>query len=109
MTDLAPASSTLAAIGAARRRTNSTEFAMTITPADLLDTSIAQLHTLAAFLGDQLDGSGGGGDVQSASSEVCACKDALVALSVLIPRLQAARTRTSRSESAGKRTAYDEN
>ena len=81
---------------------------MTITPGELLDTSIAQLHTLAAFLGDQLDESGSTGKAQSTSLEVCACKEALVALGVLIPRLQAARTGTSGAESAGKRTPYGE-
>jgi len=46
---------------------------MMITPAELLDTSIAQLETLAAFLGDQL------GDrsarAASSTSETRACEE----------------------------------
>jgi hypothetical protein len=81
---------------------------MTITPGELLDTSIAQLHTLAAFLGDQLGEPGGRGEARFASLEVCACKEVLVSLSVLIPRLQAARNGPSRVESAGRRTPYED-
>jgi len=58
-----------------------TEFAMMITRRELLDTSIAQLQALAAFLSDQLseivaDGSSG--------LEANACKDILHAVSRLI-------------------------
>ena len=64
---------------------------MTITPTpnELLETSIAQLRTLAAFLREQL---GQGSDsTTSASVQVRACREVLSSLSVLILRLQAAR------------------
>jgi hypothetical protein len=62
---------------------------MTITPNELLDTSIAQLRTLAAFLREQL---GNGADrMPSAAAQVRACRELLGALSALVLRLQAAR------------------
>jgi hypothetical protein len=62
---------------------------MTITPIELLDTSIAQLRTLAAFLREQL---GNGADrMPSAAAQVRACKELLGSISSLILRLQAAR------------------
>jgi hypothetical protein len=68
------------------------ESAMMITPRELLDTSIAQLETLVAFLGDQL------GDrnerPEPATSEARACEEILLSLSVLIPKLEAARHTT---------------
>jgi hypothetical protein len=64
---------------------------MTITPRELLDTSIAQLRTLAAFLGDQLGESGDDSEVSAGTLEVCACKEVLVSLGALIPKLQATR------------------
>jgi hypothetical protein len=76
-----------------------TEFAMMITPAELLDTSIGQLQTLAAFLGDQLDNSSD--RPESATSEARACKEILLSLSVLIVKLQAARHTTPGAESTG--------
>ncbi len=61
---------------------------MMITPAELLDTSIAQLQTLAAFLGDQL------GDRSarpaSSTSETRACEEILRSLSMLILKLETA-------------------
>ena len=57
---------------------------MTITPGELLETSIAQLRTLVAFLGEQLDGSAGGDTAQSSTREVRACKDMLDSLTVLL-------------------------
>jgi hypothetical protein len=64
---------------------------MMITPAELLDTSIAQLETLAAFLGDQL------GDrsarAASSTSETRACEEILRSLSMLILRLETASGR----------------
>ena len=57
---------------------------MTITPDELLETSIAQLRTLVAFLGEQLDGSAEGDTAQSSTLEVRACKDMLVSLTVLL-------------------------
>ena len=62
---------------------------MTITSSELLDTSIAQLRTLAAFLREQL-GQGTDG-VTSTTPQVRACREALGTLSELILRLQAAR------------------
>ena len=62
---------------------------MIATPRELLDTSIAQLETLTAFLGDQL----GGRAVESKSSataEILACQEILVALGALIVKVQAA-------------------
>jgi hypothetical protein len=56
---------------------------MTITPDELLETSIAQLRTLVAFLGEQLDGSADGDTEQSSMLEVRACEDMLVSLTVL--------------------------
>lgn len=57
---------------------------MTITPGELLETSIAQLRTLVAFLGEQLDGSAGGDTPQSSTLEVRACKGMLVSLTLLL-------------------------
>ena len=61
---------------------------MIATPRELLDTSIAQLQTLTAFLGDQL----GGRAVESKSSataEILACQEILVSLGALIVKAQA--------------------
>lgn len=62
---------------------------MTITPRVLLDTSIAQLQTLAAFLAEEM------GEYRqrtvTATPEARACKEILLTISVLIPKLQAAR------------------
>jgi hypothetical protein len=57
---------------------------MTITPGELLETSIAQLRTLVAFLGEQLDENGSADTAQSSALEVRACKDMLVSLTVLL-------------------------
>ena len=59
-----------------------------ITPRELLDTSIAQLRTLARFLGEQL-GEGREG-AEPATAETRACHEILRSLRVLILRLQAA-------------------
>jgi hypothetical protein len=61
---------------------------MTITPNELLDTSIAQLRTLAAFLREQLSQ---GADRTPSAAQVRACRELLGSLSALILRLQAAR------------------
>jgi len=61
---------------------------MTITPNELLDTSISQLRTLAAFLREQL---GNGADRMPSAAQVRACKELLGALSALIRQLQAGR------------------
>jgi hypothetical protein len=62
---------------------------MTLTPCVLLDTSIAQLRTLAAFLAEEM---GEFRDqAEPASLEARACKEILLTIRVLIPKLQAAR------------------
>jgi hypothetical protein len=62
---------------------------MYITPRLLLDTSIAQLQTLASFLAEEM------GEFREksvvATPEARACKEILMTISVLIPKLQAAR------------------
>ena len=58
---------------------------MTITPLELLDTSIAQLQTLVAFLDDQLDGT------ECATAETCACKEIARSLCRLIRTYEAER------------------
>jgi hypothetical protein len=58
---------------------------MAITAGELLDTSVAQLQTLAAFLGDQLGE--GGEQAESATAEARACREILLSLRVLIMRL----------------------
>ena len=65
------------------------ESGMMISPAELLDTSVAQLQTLTAFLGDQLRERTDRPD--SATSEARACEEILLSLSVLILKLEAAR------------------
>ena len=63
------------------------EFTM-ITSRELLDTSIAQLSTLARFLGEQLGEEGDGSEPPTA--ETRACHEIVRSLRALIPRLQAA-------------------
>lgn len=58
---------------------------MTITPRELLDTSIGQLRTLAAFLSDQLNDSND--RTKAASLETRACRQIQRSLSVLISEL----------------------
>jgi len=62
---------------------------MSLTPRVLLDTSIAQLRILAAFLAEEM------GEYRQQSEatnlEARACKEILLTISVLIPKLQAAR------------------
>ncbi len=62
---------------------------MTLPPRVLLDTSIAQLRTLAAFLAEEMGEYRDKSD--PASLEARACKEILLTISVLIPKLQAAR------------------
>ncbi len=62
---------------------------MSLTPSVLLDTSIAQLRTLAAFLAEEM---GEYREKQDTGNlEARACKEILLTISVLIPKLQAAR------------------
>jgi len=62
---------------------------MTSAPRMLLDTSIANLRTLAAFFADELGNCGPSRQIPS--PEARACREALLTISVLIPKLQAAR------------------
>jgi hypothetical protein len=62
---------------------------MTCAPQALLDTSIANLRTLAAFFADELGNCGRATPVPS--PEARACREVLLTISVLIPKLQAAR------------------
>jgi len=68
---------------------------MTATPRELLDTSIAQLQTLTAFLGDQLTASARQSG-SPATPEIRACEEILVSLGALILKVQAARGMRSR-------------
>ena len=65
---------------------------MTITPLELLDTSIAQLQTLVAFLDDELGGT------ESATLETRACKEIARSLCVLIRTHQHPRYESCASE-----------
>ena len=62
---------------------------MTLTPHVLLDTSIAQLRTLASFLAEEMSVIREPAD--DPTPEARACKEILLTISVLIPKLQAAR------------------
>jgi len=59
---------------------------MLITPQEVLDTSVAQLETLAAFLREQLDESVD--DPRQVTDETRACKEILGSLRVLILRVR---------------------
>ncbi|HSY04773.1 MAG TPA: hypothetical protein VK803_02435 [Steroidobacteraceae bacterium] len=74
---------------------------MMITAGELLDTSIAQLRALIAFLGDQL---GDSSRPERATSEARACNEILLSLSVLIVKLQAARHLTPEGQSRGRQS-----
>ena len=63
---------------------------MLATPRELLDTSIAQLQMLAAFLGDQL-GKSADGSESSETPEIRACQEILVSVGALIVKLQTER------------------
>ena len=58
-------------------------------PALLLDVSIAQLKHLAMFFADEIGRSAQ--LLEPPSLEVRACREVLLSISVLIPKLQAAR------------------
>jgi hypothetical protein len=62
---------------------------MNTTPRLLLDTSIAQLQTLASFLAEEM--SEFRQKTVVATPEARACKEILMTISVLISKLQAAR------------------
>jgi hypothetical protein len=82
---------------------------MTITPRELLDTSIGQLQLLVAFLNDQLSETGGSPPVQCDAPEVRACREVLLSLADLIPKVRVeGSNRTPRlgsSGSAGRQNA----
>jgi hypothetical protein len=59
---------------------------MLITPQEVLDTSVAQLETLAAFLCEQLDESID--DSRHVTEETRACKEILGSLRVLILKVR---------------------
>jgi hypothetical protein len=59
---------------------------MLITPQEVLDTSVAQLETLAAFLCEQLDESID--DPERVTKEGRACREILGSLRVLILRIR---------------------
>ncbi|MBV8741791.1 MAG: hypothetical protein JOZ12_08380 [Sinobacteraceae bacterium] len=61
---------------------------MATAPHVLLDTSIAQLQILAAFLSEEMRESPA---EVSGAAQTRACKEILLTLRVLIPKLQAAR------------------
>jgi hypothetical protein len=62
------------------------EARMTLAPS-ILDNSIAHLRTLASALAEQM---GSAADTEAAD-EARACKELLLSVSVLLPKLQAAR------------------
>jgi len=77
---------------------------MTITPNELLDTSMAQLRTLAAFLREQL---GDGADsLPSTAEQVRACREVLNSLGVLILRVQATREMSTGGGESERAEAY---
>ena len=61
---------------------------MIATPRELLDTSIAQLQMLTAFLSDQLADNAVESKASDAS-EILACREILVSLGALIVKAQA--------------------
>jgi hypothetical protein len=64
---------------------------MTPTPHTLLDISIAQLQTLASFLAEEMGSACERENSAVSPEERRACKEILLTLSVLIPKLRAAR------------------
>ncbi len=80
---------------------------MSLTPSVLLDTSIAQLRTLAAFLAEEMGEYREKQDI--GNLEARACKEILLTISVLIPKLQAARyVVTDEAPSFGRCVSCDE-
>ena len=70
---------------------------MTITPLELLDTSIAQLQMLVAFLDDQLD------TKECATEEACACREIARSLGTLIQTYRAERFADSPHPASSRR------
>jgi len=77
------------------------ESGMMISPAELLDTSVAQLQTLTAFLGDQLRERTDRPD--SPHRKLAHAKRSCVSLSVLILKLEAARHMAPGGQGIGRR------
>ena len=73
------------------------EFAVMITPRELLETSIAQLQMLAAFLSDQLSETADG----SAGLETSACEEILRAVRMLIQTHHSPRVALRRPQHPG--------
>ena len=73
------------------------EFAIMITRRELLETSIAQLQALAAFLNDQLSETAD----RSARLETRACEEILCAVSRLIQTHQSPRVAPWRQQQRG--------
>jgi len=74
---------------------------MIVTPRELLDTSIAQLEILTAFLGDQLANRA----VEARSSdtpEIRACRQILVSLGGLIVKVQGRQLPQIRARHLGR-------
>ena len=59
-----------------------------LAPTILLETSIAQLTTLASFLAEQM---GTAAEQEERAVEARACKELLLSISVLLPKLHAAK------------------
>ena len=72
---------------------------MSIAPQRVLESSIAQLETLAAVMAEELGSARA--VTESATPEARACKEILLTVSVLIPKLQAARHRLTVEDLGG--------
>jgi hypothetical protein len=72
-------------------------------PSVLIDTSIANLRTLAIFFAHELGNCSRTAPVPS--PEARACREALLTISVLIPKLQAARYLVADAAEPSKRCA----
>lgn len=72
----------------------------------LLDVSIANLQTLATLLADELGDCGR--PLPATSPEARACKEALLTISVLIPKLRVARLMVPASAFLGRGCSHCE-
>jgi hypothetical protein len=72
---------------------------MSTTPRELLETSIAQLQMLTAFLGEQL-GARADEPESSGTPEIRACQEIMVSVGALIIKIQGAPRPRWRSESS---------
>jgi hypothetical protein len=77
-----------------------------MTPQEVLDTSVAQLETLAAFIHEQLgEGSDGLGRV---TTETCACNEILRSLRALILKVRTREGLAGWNPSSGWPVPYNE-